>query len=97
MSSALLSGAGIALPAVGGIRGCGVPAERVQASLDMIKKLGCTLMFADTHTLKALPDVEPGSLTLKGGAVKIGSGADLLAETRDYAGITLQCVGKMSA
>lgn len=96
-SSALMSGAAIALPAVGGISGCGVPEERARASLDTIKQLGCTLVFADSHTLKALPPSAPGSLTLRGGACKVGSGADFLAEMKEYAGIELRTVGNATA
>ena len=77
-SSALLRGAAIVLPAVGGIRGCGVPSQRAEATLDVLVSQNCSLLFADTHTLKALAacigDAVPTALALRGGVVKIGSG-----------------------
>lgn len=93
--AALQSGAAIALPAVGGIQGCGVPSERAAATLSCLESEECTLLMADTHTLKALP--EPSStLKLRGGVCKIGSGATFLEETREYAGVTLNTIGKAS-
>ncbi|CAB9522983.1 expressed unknown protein [Seminavis robusta] len=93
ISSALMMGATIALPAVGGIRGCGVPSERAAATLDVLKEQKCTLMFADTHTLKALPE-PPHDLVLRGGVCKIGSGSDFLEESRMYGGAKLMTMGK---
>jgi len=94
--SALTAGATIMLPAVGGIRGCGVPSERAQATFDVLKRENCTLLFADTHTLKALPDANDTTLpSLRGGVCKIGSGSDFLdGETRTYAGAELFTMGK---
>lgn len=93
VGSCLLRGACIALPAVGGIQGCGVPSERAAATFEVLESEKCTLLFADTHTLKALPD-HPERLNLRGGVVKVGSGLDWLDETRKYGGITLRTLGK---
>ena len=95
-AGAFLAGAAVVLPAVGGIRGCGVPSQRAEATLETLAREQCTMLFADTHTLKALP--EPTTdLALKGGAVKIGSGSDFLYETREYAGVLLTTLGKKPA
>lgn len=96
IGSAIFSGSSIVLPAVGGIRGCGVPSERAAATLTCLKEHSCTHLFMDTHTLKALPQNESKLPNFKGGAVKIGSGATFLKETQEYGGINLQCVGKES-
>lgn len=94
ISSALMMGATIALPAVGGLHGCGVPSERAAGTLEVLQKENCTLLFADTHTLKALPEDPPHDLHLRGGLCKIGSGSDFLEETRKYAGAKLMTMGK---
>eukprot|EP00584_Thalassiosira_punctigera_P005843 CAMPEP_0172537758 /NCGR_PEP_ID=MMETSP1067-20121228/9299_1 /TAXON_ID=265564 ORGANISM="Thalassiosira punctigera, Strain Tpunct2005C2" /NCGR_SAMPLE_ID=MMETSP1067 /ASSEMBLY_ACC=CAM_ASM_000444 /LENGTH=297 /DNA_ID=CAMNT_0013323121 /DNA_START=14 /DNA_END=907 /DNA_ORIENTATION=- len=93
MCSIFSRGATAVLPAVGGIRGCGVPSERAAATLEVLSDERCTLLFADTHTLKALPD-PPHDLPLRGGACKIGSGSTFLEETRTYSGVSLRTVGK---
>ena len=93
VSSALMLGATIALPAVGGIRGCGVPSERAAATLEVLQQEKCTLLFADTHTLKALPE-PPHDLALRGGVCKVGSGSDFLEETKEYGGAKLMTLGK---
>lgn len=93
--SSLTAGATIVLPAVGGIQGCGVPSERAKATLDVLKSEQCTLLFADTHTLKLLP--EPKHLTdlcLRGGVCKVGSGSTFAEETRIYGGIKLKTMGQ---
>jgi acyl-coenzyme A synthetase/AMP-(fatty) acid ligase len=98
-SSALLSGAAIVLPAVGGLRGCGVPSQRAQVTLNTLVSEKCTLLFTDTHTLKALHD-DSESLntaeltTLRGGICKTGSGSDILEETVDLASVALSKLGK---
>ena len=81
------------LPAVGGIQGCGVPSERAAATFEVLESERCTLLFADTHTLQALPD-HPERLNLRGGVCKTGSGSDWLDETKSYGGIKLRTVGK---
>lgn len=90
--SAFTRGATVVLPAVGGIQGCGVPSERAEATLQVLKDEKCTLLFADTHTLKALPD-PPYDLALRGGVCKIGSGSTFLDETRKYCGVSLRTMG----
>ena len=79
-SSALVSGAAVVLPAVGGIKGCGNPAQRAEVTLDVLKSTQASVMFGDTHTLKAmaaLGDCGEG-LRLRTGVVKIASGSDFL-------------------
>lgn len=93
VGSCLVRGACIALPAVGGIQGCGIPSERAIATLEVLESEKCTLLFADTHTLKALPDY-PERLHLRGGVCKIGSGSEWLDETRTYGGISLRTMGQ---
>jgi acyl-CoA synthetase (AMP-forming)/AMP-acid ligase II len=94
--SALLAGATIALPAVGGIQGCGVPSERATATLDVLLSEECSLLFADTHTLKALPPPpEDRTLKLRGGVCKIGGGSTFLEETTEYGGVTLRTLGNI--
>lgn len=92
--SALSQGASIVLPAVGGIQGCGVPSERAKATFDVLQSEKCSLLFADTHTLKALPD-EPMKLYLRGGVCKIGSGSTFLEEKRKYGGVSFKTIGKI--
>lgn len=92
--SALSTGASIVLPAVGGIQGCGVPSERAAATLETMESENCTLLFADTHTLKALPTPSQPLSHLRGGVVKIGSGATFLEGTREFGGTTLRTIGK---
>ena len=100
-SSALLSGAAIVLPAVGGLRGCGVPSQRAETTLNTLVSEKCTLLFADTHTLKALHDealseaLSAADLSnLRGGVCKTGSGSDILSERVDLKGIKLSTLGK---
>lgn len=108
VGSSLLAGATIVLPGASGIRGCGSPSQRAQVTLEVLEAQRCSLLFADVHTLKALPD--PGSAdlnALRGGACKIGSGADFLHDVSEaklgpggemrpieYAGVRLTAVGK---
>jgi len=103
--SALQRGSCIVLPAVGDIQGCGVPSERAKATFDVLESEKCTLLFADTHTLKALPPAlvpdkddptkEHRYLPhLRGGICKVGSGSDFLYETKIYGGIELKTMGK---
>lgn len=92
--SAFSRGASIVLPAVGGIQGCGIPSERAKATHNVLESEKCTLLFADTHTLKALPEGLMGLNNLRGGICKIGSGSEFLEETRVYGGVTLKTMGK---
>mmetsp|Transcript_24978 Transcript_24978/g.68878 ORF Transcript_24978/g.68878 Transcript_24978/m.68878 type:complete len:346 (-) Transcript_24978:1493-2530(-) len=94
--SSLQQGATIVLPSVGGIRGCGVPSQRAEATLQVLESEKCTLLFADTHTLKAFPDedaIRHERLSLKGGVCKVGSGSDFLEETVKCGGATLRTLG----
>jgi non-ribosomal peptide synthetase component E (peptide arylation enzyme) len=96
-SSALLNGAAIVLPAVGGIRGCGNPAQRAEATLSVLSGAKCSLLFADTHTLGALEACQPSSAALshlRGGVVKVGSGSDILDGTVRLANVSLATLGK---
>lgn len=103
-SSALQSGAAIVLPAVGGLLGCGVPSQRAAVTLETLSSEECSLLFADTHTLKALHDealaeaLKDANLAahLRGGVCKTGSGVEILSETVDLAGINLATLGKKS-
>lgn len=103
--SALQRGSCIALPAVGGIQDCGVPSERAAATFELLESEKCTLIFADTHTLKALPPAlvpdkdDPTKENqylphLRGGICKVGSGSDFLYETVAYGGIKLKTMSK---
>lgn len=105
VSSAWLAGAGLVLPGASGIRGCGSPSQRAEATLAAMISEKCSILFADVHTLKALPPPE-GDLVLRGGCCKVGSGADFLdvkeaklgpnGEMRplEYAAVPLVAVGK---
>ncbi|KAG8466763.1 hypothetical protein KFE25_008142 [Diacronema lutheri] len=100
-TGAMLSGAAIVLPAVGGIRGCGVPEERAAVTLRVLAAQRCSVLVADTHTLKALGSPalvrarEPLDLSaLRTGACKVGSGADFLDADVEFAGVPLRTVGK---
>lgn len=98
--SALTTGATLVLPAVGGIQGCGVPSERAAATLETLQEQKCSLLFCDTHTLKALPSSSSSSCSLphlRGGVCKTGSGSTFLTETRELGGATLRTIGKPSA
>lgn len=53
-AAAMISGATVILPAVGGINGCGIPSQRSAATLNVLASEQCTLLFADTHVVKAL-------------------------------------------
>jgi len=106
--SALVAGAAIVLPGASGIRGCGSPGQRAQVTLEVLESQRCTLLFADVHTLKALPAPNTADLSaLRGGACKVGSGADFLDDVVEaklgpdgemrplvYGGATLVAVGK---
>ena len=97
VGSCLLRGACMVLPAIGGIYGCGIPSERAAATMAVLESEQCTLLFADTHTLNALPDDHPERLNLRGGVCKIESGSDWLLpndkETRTFGGVSLRTMG----
>lgn len=103
-SAALQTGAAIVLPAVGGIRGCGVPEQRATVTLRVLAAQRCSVLFADTHTLKALgtpaliKEREVLDISaLRTGACKVGSGADFLESSVEFAGVQLRTVGKRAA
>jgi len=100
-SSALLSGSAVVLPAVGGLQGCGVPSQRAAVTLTTLVGEKCTLIFADTHTLKALhaeelvEQLESADLShFRGGVCKTGSGTEILDDTVDLGGVSLATLGK---
>ena len=105
VGSALTSGATVVLPAVGGIRGCGTPEQRADVTLQVLGSTGATQLFADTHTLRALPSPGEAALALRTGVVKIGSGSDFLKGVTEAAkdlplvfnGVPLHAMGKASA
>ena len=92
---ALESGASIVLPAVGGIKGCGVPSERAKATMQTLESEKCTLLFADTHTLEAMKAYDnPAALNLRGGVCKVASGSDFLDDTVKFGGVPIMTMGK---
>lgn len=95
VSAALQSGAAIVLPDASGIVGCGSPSQRAAATLFFLDDLGCTLLYADTHTYKALTALEPPKRkALRGGICKVGSGTTFLEPKLDLAGVSLSTMGK---
>jgi hypothetical protein len=80
VTSALVSGATVVLPAVGGIRGCGNPSQRAEVTVQVLSDVRATVLLGDTHTLKAMPRPPPPelSLSLRAGVIKIGSGSSFL-------------------
>merc|ERR1712039_716356 len=95
VSAALQSGAAIVLPDASGVVGCGNPSQRAQKTLEYLDVLGCTLLYADTHTHKALVEAGPGQLkSLRGGICKIGSGTTFLESTAELSGVQLLHIGK---
>jgi len=97
--STIKEGATLVLPAVDGIRGCGVPSKRAEATLEILESEKCTLLFADKHTLNAFSDedpLHPGQLSLRGGVCKVGSGSQFLDETVKYGGATFKTLGSIA-
>lgn len=107
--NAFVSNAAVVLPAVGGIKGCGDPKQRADVTLSVLESTGSTQLFADTHTLRAMPSMDSGALPkLRAGVVKIGSGSDFLEGVREvptpggqplpleYAGVRMIAMGKKS-
>jgi len=108
-SSALATGACVVLPAVGGIRGCGVPTQRAEVTVDVLQSTKATALFGDTHTLKAMRELgdAPAGLQLRTGAIKIGSGSTFLDSVTEapgskggppvplvYGGVRMLAIGK---
>ena len=112
VTSAVLSGGAVVLPAVGGIKGCGDPKQRAQVTLEVLAATRATQIFGDTHTLRAMPPPSPDAepLALRTGVIKIGSGATYLDGVREvpagakapalpleYAGVALLAMGPAPA
>ena len=98
-SAAWQAGATIVLPAVGGLMGCGIPSQRAETTLCTLESQKCTLLFCDTHTMKAFGNesLEKTDLSaLRGGVCKTGSGTTFLKETIMLKGVTLATLGKAS-
>mmetsp|Transcript_23305 Transcript_23305/g.78324 ORF Transcript_23305/g.78324 Transcript_23305/m.78324 type:complete len:254 (+) Transcript_23305:93-854(+) len=100
-AAAFQQGAAVVLPAVGGIRGCGVPSQRAEVTLRVLASERCTTLFADTHTLKAfaepaLAEAREGLdlSALRTGVCKVGSGSDFLPEDVEFDGVRLRTMGK---
>ena len=91
-AACLSSGACISLPNVDGLHGCGVPSDRAAATLLALED-GATVLYADTHTLKALP-ADASLPHLRTGVSKISSGADFLEKSLTFAGVDLWALGK---
>jgi len=95
VGGALVAEAAVVLPAVGGIRGCGEPKQRAAVTLEVLEAAAATLLFADTHTLRALPEPEGRALVLRGGVVKTGSGSAFLdVPPLQYGEASLLVMGK---
>ena len=73
--------------------GCGVPSERAAATMLALEADACTVLYADTHTLKALPE-EVNLPQLRTGVCKVSSGADFLEQGSPFAGRNLWTLGK---
>lgn len=91
------AGATVVLPSLAG--GAAAAAE---ATLAAMAEERCSLMLADSHTLRALPqglDAPPAGLeAFRGGLTKVGSGDGVgLDEPRTWAGVPLTTVGKPPA
>lgn len=96
VAASFSAGASVALPNVDGIAGCGVPSERAAATLACLEQDACTVLFADTHTLKALP-FDADLPALRTGVCKVASGADFLDRSSPFAGRDLWTLGKRAA
>jgi len=91
-AACLSSGACISLPNVDGLHGCGVPSDRAAATLLALED-GATVLYADTHTLKALPS-DVNLPQLRTGVCKISSGADFLERSSSLGSTALWTLGK---
>lgn len=84
--AALHAGAALVLPA-------GAPAAAT--TLAAMQEHHCTILFADSHTLKSLAHVQPEHVpSLRGGLTKVGSGEAFgLGASPVFAGVGLLTVG----
>lgn len=94
VGSAFSRGACVVLPAVGGIRGCGVPSERAIATLKTLMDTKASLLLADAHIIKNFPANVSRIEGFRGGIVKTGSGSTFLKETINFASVELNTMGK---
>lgn len=106
MHATFSAGACLILPAVGGLHGCGIPAERAKVTLDVLATEKCSLLAADTHTLTALNSDDDAAVArlgeadlsaLRGGVCKVASGAEFLEETVELKGVKLATLGSASS
>jgi acyl-CoA synthetase (AMP-forming)/AMP-acid ligase II len=72
------------------------PTPDAAATLAAVRDERCSILLADSHTLKALSDVQREQVpSLRGGLSKVGSGEAFgLGEPRVFAGVALVTVGK---
>ena len=83
--AAVHAGAAIVLPS---------PSPSAEATLQALQD-GCTLLYADTHTLEALQEPSFELPGFRGGLVKVGSGdAISVSPPRSFAGKLMKTVGK---
>lgn len=100
VGSVFSAGSTLVLPAVGGIRGCGVPAERAEACLKVLQEEECSVLFSDAPIIKQLEQLPSGNARglelphLRTGVVKTGSGGDFLEEKIRIGGTELWTMGK---
>ena len=89
--AALSSGASIVLPS---------PTPDADLTVAAVRDEDCTILFADSHTLKNLPadSVASDQPSLRGGIIKVGSGEAFgVGSPRVWAGVRLTTVGKPAA
>ena len=96
VAGAFQAGAAVVLPAVGGLQGCGVPSQRAEVTMQVMLNERCSILIADTHTIKALDEL--GATTklpdLRGGVCKVGPGSDFLDVKVLWNGVVLSTLGK---
>merc|ERR1712129_51150 len=97
--SVLSAGATLVLPAVGGIRGCGVPQERAAACLKVLEEERVTVLFSDRPVLNQMNELLSGGKSdkyssLRTGVVKTGSGSAFLDEKVHFNETALWTMGK---
>jgi len=97
--SVLSAGSTLVLPAVGGIRGCGVPRERALACLKVLEEEKVTVLFSDRpvvyQLIQLVEEVKSDKYSsLRTGVVKTGSGSDFLEEKLHFNEVPLWTMGK---
>jgi fatty-acyl-CoA synthase len=74
------------------------PSPDAEATLSALQDEACTILYADSHTLKVLAPLASAGPSLRGGLLKIGSGEKFgLAPPVSYSGIELTTVGNPPA